>query len=330
MLVSVVIPCHNVEAYVADALESALAQTYRPLEIIAVDNNSADGTKEILDGYQGRYPELITVLEEARQGAPAARNCGLKQVKGEWVQFLDADDLILPEKIARQMEAVEVSDCEYIAGAAVFASLDGKQKVMIPDPDPIKGVMEGLKGGGTCSNLWKVSAIKDIGGWRESLEDAQDTDLMMRLLMNGAKVAIAKEPLTIKRERSSGQITKRNPEKHFSEHVRLRSQFLDFLEKEHLGYYRLNKKYLLLCLFLYIRMLAGINPEKAIALYKSEFPPNFRFFPDRDLRIGRFYAAMVNLLGYPKVETFKKFVTKSVRNEKLLHFLRRIIHDNPI
>ena len=107
MWVSVVIPCYNVEAYVAEALDSVLAQDYSWLEVIAVDNNSTDGTLAILQTYEARFPDKIRVLQEKKQGAPAARNTGWLAAKGEWIQFLDADDLLLPGKIRRQMGMVE-------------------------------------------------------------------------------------------------------------------------------------------------------------------------------------------------------------------------------
>lgn len=76
MWVSVIIPCYNVEAYVAEALDSALAQDYPWLEVIAVDNNSTDGTLAILQTYEAQFPDKIRVLQEKKQGAPAARNTG--------------------------------------------------------------------------------------------------------------------------------------------------------------------------------------------------------------------------------------------------------------
>ena len=107
MLVSIVIPCYNVEKYVKEALDSALQQDYPWVEIIAIDNNSTDGTWDILSAYEQKYPDLIKCIEEPRPGAPAARNTGWLASKGEWIQFLDADDILFPDKISRQIQLLQ-------------------------------------------------------------------------------------------------------------------------------------------------------------------------------------------------------------------------------
>ena len=103
-LVSVIIPCYNVAPYLKECLDSVLAQTYEPLEIVCVDNNSSDNTKEVLD--QLRDSHNLIIDEEKNPGACAARNKGLAVCKGEWVQFLDADDLLLADKIETQINAI--------------------------------------------------------------------------------------------------------------------------------------------------------------------------------------------------------------------------------
>jgi glycosyltransferase involved in cell wall biosynthesis len=98
-LVSCIVPVYNGEPYLREAIDSVLAQTYRPIEVIVVDDGSTDATAEILASYDDR-------LRSARQpnsGTPAARNLGLSLARGEFLAFLDADDLWHPEKLARQM-----------------------------------------------------------------------------------------------------------------------------------------------------------------------------------------------------------------------------------
>ena len=92
-VVSIIIPCFNAEDCIQRSLDSALAQTYEAVEIICVDNGSTDNTWGKLEGFKVEHPELV-LLKEAQKGAGAARNCGLRAAKGEWIQFLDADDFI--------------------------------------------------------------------------------------------------------------------------------------------------------------------------------------------------------------------------------------------
>ena len=96
--ISVVIPCLNVAQYIEECIGSVDKQTYQPKEIICVDNGSEDGTPEVLKRLAKRYP-LIKNFTQPRQGANAARNLGLHLAGGEWIQFLDADDLLEPDKL---------------------------------------------------------------------------------------------------------------------------------------------------------------------------------------------------------------------------------------
>jgi glycosyltransferase involved in cell wall biosynthesis len=98
-VVSCIVPVYNGERYLAEALESILGQTYRSLEVIVVDDGSTDGTAAVLATYRQR----ITCLHQTNAGHAAARNRGLAVARGEFVAFLDADDLWHPEKLARQM-----------------------------------------------------------------------------------------------------------------------------------------------------------------------------------------------------------------------------------
>jgi GT2 family glycosyltransferase len=105
-LVSIVIPCHNGARWLPATLDSALAQTHRPLEIIAVDDGSTDETPAILTDYRTRHPAVVRIHRQPNAGAAAARNHGLGQARGEFVKFLDADDLLSPESVAAQVAAL--------------------------------------------------------------------------------------------------------------------------------------------------------------------------------------------------------------------------------
>jgi glycosyltransferase involved in cell wall biosynthesis len=98
-LISCVVPVFNGERYLGEALDSILAQTYRPLELLVVDDGSTDGTAALVT----RYRDQIRPLFQPNAGQAAARNLGLSVARGEFVAFLDADDLWHPEKLARQM-----------------------------------------------------------------------------------------------------------------------------------------------------------------------------------------------------------------------------------
>lgn len=102
-LVSVIIPCYNRAMYVAAAVESVLTQTHRNVEVIAVDDGSSDGTVEILAGFGDR----IRVFQQENRGASAARNTGLEYARGDYIVFLDSDDLLSPEVIAAGLDRLQ-------------------------------------------------------------------------------------------------------------------------------------------------------------------------------------------------------------------------------
>ena len=102
-LISCIIPVFNGERYLGEALDSILAQTYRPVEIIVVDDGSTDKTGELV----ARYGDRIRYFRQNNEGAPTARNAGLSAARGAFVAFLDSDDLWHPDKLERQMARFE-------------------------------------------------------------------------------------------------------------------------------------------------------------------------------------------------------------------------------
>ena len=101
--VSVVIPCYNAAAYLRETLDSALGQTHPPLEVIVVDDGSTDDSAAIAQSYG----PPVRVIRQENQGESVARNRGIDEAKGDWIAFLDADDLWKPTKLQKQLGAVE-------------------------------------------------------------------------------------------------------------------------------------------------------------------------------------------------------------------------------
>jgi glycosyltransferase involved in cell wall biosynthesis len=101
--VSILIPAFNCERSIADTLRSALAQTWTNREIIVVDDGSTDRTREIIEQFE---PQGVVLVRQKNQGAAAARNTALSLSRGDYIQWLDGDDLLAPEKIARQIDVI--------------------------------------------------------------------------------------------------------------------------------------------------------------------------------------------------------------------------------
>src|SRR5580693_7854433 len=102
-LVSILIPAYNAEAWISDTLRSAIGQTWEPKEIIVVDDGSKDQTLAIARQFESKQ---VRVVSQENQGAAAARNKCFSLSQGQYIQWLDADDLLGPDKISRQMEVL--------------------------------------------------------------------------------------------------------------------------------------------------------------------------------------------------------------------------------
>lgn len=121
-LVSCIVPVFNGERYLAEALDSILAQQYRPIEIVVVDDGSTDGTAALVRSYGDR----VRALRQPNAGAPAARNLGLQTARGELIAFLDSDDLWHRDKLARQI-------ARFVARPELEVSVTYLQNFWIPE-----------------------------------------------------------------------------------------------------------------------------------------------------------------------------------------------------
>lgn len=122
-LVSIVLPARNAGAWIEESVRSALTQTHRDLEVIVVDNGSTDDT---VDRALAAGDPRLRVIREAVAGPSAARNAGLAAARGEYIQFLDADDALVPTKIERQLAYIEKSGGDVAWGSFVRAHDDGR------------------------------------------------------------------------------------------------------------------------------------------------------------------------------------------------------------
>jgi len=200
-LVSAVVPVHNGERFVAEAIESVLAQTYVPLECVVVDDDSTDGTAAVLDRFGDR---IVRVASSARTSA-GARNAGVAAARGELLAFLDADDVWEPAKIERQVELMQADDgLGLVYCGLAFIDEDGRPLGFAPPPEPAVALRNTLMSeapfvGLAQTGLVRRAAFEACGGFDTAMRRAEDGDLTWRL---AARFPVAALPEPLARYRS--------------------------------------------------------------------------------------------------------------------------------
>jgi glycosyltransferase involved in cell wall biosynthesis len=193
-LVSVLIPTWQSARWVGEAVESALDQTHSALEVLVVDDGSTDDTADVLRAFGDR----IRWESIPHAGAGTARNRLLELARGTWVQFLDADDLLLPEKIERQIAAARRAPETVDLVSAPFLNQKGNVQRVPSGSDAWLCLLEGRLGT-TSSHLFRRQRLREVGGWDVERRAAQEQELLVRLLAAGIRVAFIEEALCIKR-----------------------------------------------------------------------------------------------------------------------------------
>lgn len=188
--ISVIIPCYNAELYLSDCLNSVINQTYQNFEIIAVDDGSSDNTAIVLNQYQQRYADKMIVLSVSNKGASIARNLGLKIASGDFVQFLDADDLLVENKFENQLKGFEPG-IDWVVSDRVYKNKD-LTKVLNTfyfneiEETPLETAVKKIII--TCNPLYKRAPVLAVNGYNEQLKAAQDWDFNLRIVLAGFKV----------------------------------------------------------------------------------------------------------------------------------------------
>ena len=126
--VSVIIPCFNQGRFLPDAIKSVLAQTYRDLEVLVMDDGSTDDTGEVASTYP-----MVRLLQQRNQGVATARNAALRESTGGYLVFLDADDRLLPYALDVGIDALAARpSCAFAAGHCRFIGPDGTTLAQMP------------------------------------------------------------------------------------------------------------------------------------------------------------------------------------------------------
>lgn len=244
-LVTIGITCFNAASTVERAINSALAQTWRPIEVVIVDDYSADRSRQVIVNLAERHSELRVFYNDANLGVAATRNRILQEAKGEFVAFFDDDDESLPERVSAQLRRILDYERDFAAGAPVICHTARRQKFphggdrieptmgenekrCAPAGPPVArrilfgaSLKDAYGSCATCSQMARLSTYRSLAGFDENLRRSSDTELNIRLAEVGGHFAGIGKPLVV-------QTMTKTSEKSLTEEFR---NFLMMMEK---------------------------------------------------------------------------------------------------
>jgi len=211
-LVSVIIPCFNAERWIREAIDSCLQQTYPRIEIIVIDDGSTDGSLEVIKSFRG----AITWKTGVNRGGNHARNLGFRLSQGAYIQYLDSDDYLLPDKIAQQVNFLEETQSAIVYGdvryqhhlpqghiyqeEALFPGIAGKHT----------DFLESLLACGCLppmAYLFRRDIVVNSPGWDKKLKAAQDRDFLISLMISNPTAKVRYQPRSDSIYRRYGNVT---------------------------------------------------------------------------------------------------------------------------
>lgn len=198
-LVSVIMAAYNAAEHIGEALESVLAQQWRPLEVVVVDDGSTDATAEIVRGYS----EVVYVQQE-NQGPSAARNSAVEHSSGDFVANFDSDDLLPPTRIGDQVGYL-------LANPEVGAVFGRQEWLNAPEwmaRDSVYGDVDGIP---LSSVMFRRNVFFELGGYDTSFVHGEDMDLLVRMRERGIEYRVMPEIVLYRRYEPSSLTGGRAP-----------------------------------------------------------------------------------------------------------------------
>lgn len=275
VLVSVIMPVYNMTEFVGEAIESILQQTFSDFEFIIIDDASDDGTDSLVRSYTDE--RIVLVRNDSNIGNYASRNKGMQQARGKYIAIMDADDIAMPERLAKQFDYLEAHlDVLAVGTDCVFISNGQQKKVVGSYQDILFALLDN-----NCfihpSLMIRVDVLRQLNGYDERYYYSADYDLVCRLALRG-KIENLTEPLILYRWHSSQiSVLKRDEQKGHADDIRLKYQLsfanyykggnLPMVEEADFLYPDMGR---LICLYIYANKVgdAKLEQEAGILLDK--------------------------------------------------------------
>lgn len=321
-LVSVIIPAYNASRFIAETLQSVVNQTWPHWEAFVVDDGSSDNTVDIAREFESDKLKIIT---QVNSGACVARNRGLSQAKGKYIQFLDADDVISEDKLEKQVEVLERNP-GYLGVSASVHFMDGEDyRNMAPreeshwifdTDDPVDFLVRLYGGYGerwmvqTSAWLTPKSITDQIGPWNENLLLDQDGEYFARAVLASKGIRVTGGLNYYRRFVSGGNISAK-----YNKRENLLSAMLALdLKAKYLGEHTQNEAYKRAMATLYLEIAINAYPANPDIVSRCE--QVVRQYPGKvalPIMGGKLVEQVKNLLGWKAAKQFRLFVHHILR-----------------
>ena len=215
-LVSIITPCYNSERWISETLESALNQTWPNKEMIVVDDGSSDRSFEIARSFE---PRGVKVIKQENSGASVARNRALQDAQGDYIQYLDADDLLAPDKIELQINRLSREESGRIAACAWARFYDEPENgefvvdSLWKDHSPVEWLVTSWTNGSMmATGAWLVprAVAERAGSWDETRCPIDDAEYFTRVILSSSGVSFCEEAREYYRSGISDTLSKQS------------------------------------------------------------------------------------------------------------------------
>ena len=317
--VSIIVPCFNASRFLSETLNSAFSQTFSDCEVIAIDDGSTDNTRAVIESYGNR----VRAEFGPNRGPSAARNRGTALARGSFIQYLDADDVLLPDAIALRVEALTISgadvaysDWQRLEEQAAGTFSPGRivaRTMADVHPEPEIACFSDFWAP-PAALLYRRSIVQKIGSWNEGLPVIQDARFLLDAALHGARFVHVQGVSAYYRVHHGPSVSRSNPTHFLRDCFRNASEIEDWF-RAHGG---ISSDRRLALRRAYEVVARGSFEqdnetfEKAWRALERIYP---RYCPDR----GFVLSALSRLIGYRRAEAI------ALRYRRLKRFARRLL-----
>ncbi len=310
MKVSVLIPAYNCQEYIKETIKSVLNQTYENIEVIIVDDGSSDDTCQIAKQYEKIG---VKVFSQINQGAAAARNKAFEHATGDYIQYLDADDLLHPQKIKFQIDQLAKTSNKTVASGYWGRFSDTindvcweQQEINKDYENPINWLIDSWNGKGMGAlHSWLIPSqiIKETGSWNTDISLNDDGEFFCRVLLKAKTIRFVKESKAYYRSYMKNSLSQ--------------TKSIEAIHSELLTYQLYAKHCSNINSSLSLRKALANNFLNFIYLYHSKFPELAKLAEQefKDLNVGKMwpiggkqFIRLSKALGFKQVLIIKKIL----------------------